>query len=89
MKNSTGTRKRLVLCSLVSLTIGSLEAGVVLAQEVPNATVLTTQSSTTDLTVDANKTLAIDFGALGAGGLLVKGDLNNSGTIFAYTSDPI
>ena len=40
------------------------------------------------LNVGSNQAIAIDFGQLGSQGLSLTGNLTNSGTIFAFTSDP-
>ncbi len=40
------------------------------------------------LNIERDQALAIDFAQFGPNGLALSGDINNSGTIFAYTSDP-
>lgn len=90
MKSKT-VGKKILLSSFVSVSITSMPLGVALADEtspVPSAAVMSTQVPSGDLNVGSNQTLAIDFGQMGAQGLVLSGDLKNSGTIFAFTSDP-
>jgi hypothetical protein len=61
---------------------------VVSSTSITLAEEITQVPETGHLNVASNQAVAIDFGQLGSQGLSLTGNLTNSGTIFAFTSDP-
>ncbi len=100
MKKARGV----LFCSFVSLSLASGPILTAAAADTVNTSTGTTSDASgahsttlltganlvnaTDLKVGVHKTLAINFGTLSADGLFLNGDLDNAGTIYAFSTDP-